>query len=109
MHHIMTFLIDIAETATSDQVATTQVVKQSMSKQLEPSDCSGDTSDYIQRKINESAQLQRESAEKLRNIQTLVVQMAANQNRGVFLEPRDWLFLVLVLLLQTVLQWTFRY
>lgn len=47
---------------------------------------------------------QQENQERLRNLQSIVVQMAANQQQGIFLQPRDWLILALVLFLQTFLQ-----
>ena len=50
-------------------------------------------------------QQQQDNQERLRNLQSIVVQMAANQQRGIFLQPRDWLILAIVLFLQTFLQY----
>jgi len=50
-------------------------------------------------------QHQQDNQERLRNLQSIVVNMAANQQRGIFLQPRDWLILAIVLFLQTFLQY----
>lgn len=49
--------------------------------------------------------LLRENQEKLRNLQSLVVQVAARQDTGVCLQPRDWLIIFLLVSLQTFLQY----
>lgn len=50
---------------------------------------------------------QQDTQERLRNLQSIVVQLASQQERGTFLQTRDWIILALVLCLQTLLQYIF--
>ena len=52
-------------------------------------------------------QSQQDTNNRLRNIQSVVVQMSSQQQRGIYLQTRDWLLLTLILCLQTFLQFLF--
>ncbi|XP_067937814.1 oxysterol-binding protein-related protein 8-like isoform X2 [Watersipora subatra] len=47
---------------------------------------------------------QQDMNASLRNLQSVVVQVASQQDRGFLIQPRDWLLLAFILSLQTILQ-----
>ncbi|KAF6034093.1 OSBPL8 [Bugula neritina] len=104
----------VSDSSTPSHVSDTEEIDEGSStkddSQLQPADQRVRPSSLTEESslnIAISRQTLQETHDRLRNLQSIVVQMAAEQQRGITLHTRDWLLLALILSLQAFLQFLF--